>query len=83
MESVIGLSVSVIGFWETVIGLCGFGFWWVIRWQSSVCLGLWVWIWWWWCCWILGGGGGCCALGEGFFFFFFLVLLMRRCKGCA
>ena len=64
VESVIGLSVLVTGLWETVIGLCGFGFWWVIRWRSSVCLGLWVWIWWWWCCWILGGGGGCCAVGE-------------------
>ena len=48
-------------------GLCGFRFWWVIRWQNLVCLGLWVWIWWWWCCWILGGGGGWCVVGEVFF----------------
>ena len=45
VESVIGLSVSMTRLWEMVSGLCGFGFWWVIRWQSPVYLGLWVWIW--------------------------------------
>ena len=49
--------------------LCGFRFWWVIRWRNPVCLGLWVWIWRWWCYWILGGGGSY-VVGEVFFFFF-------------
>ena len=62
-------------------GLCGFGFWWVIRWRSPVCLGLWVWIWRWWCCWILGGGSGCYAVGEFFFYFFIFYFLWEGVKG--
>ena len=33
-----GIDESVTGLWESVTGLCGFGFWWVIRWWSLVCL---------------------------------------------